>query len=139
MAPSRMEIEIQSPRLVKDGRGLVCEPITPAELSAQCNAHVVLTRPGGVRGNHYHEHGTEIMTVIGPALVRVRDDQGIRDYPVAEGQAQRFTLPPRVAHAILNTGTATGVIVSFSSMPHDPARPDVVREELIDPTLTGGG
>jgi dTDP-4-dehydrorhamnose 3,5-epimerase-like enzyme len=134
-----MEIEIQSPRLVKDERGLVCEPITAAELSAQRNAHIVLTRPGGVRGNHYHEHATEIMTVLGPALVRVRDNQGVRDYPVAEGQAQRFTLPPRVAHAILNTGTATGVIVSFSSGSHDPARPDVVREELIAPAGSGGG
>lgn len=132
-----MEITIQSPRLVKDGRGLVCEPIAPDELSAQRNAHVVLTRPGGVRGNHYHEHATEIMTVLGPALVRVRDNQGVRDYPVAEGQAQRFTLPPRVAHAILNTGIATGVIVSFSSMPHDPLSPDVVREVLIEPALTG--
>jgi dTDP-4-dehydrorhamnose 3,5-epimerase-like enzyme len=132
-----MEIEIQSPRLVKDGRGLVCEPIAPDELSAQRNAHVVLTRPGGVRGNHYHEHATEIMTVLGPALVRVRDNQGVRDYSVAEGQAQRFTLPPRVAHAILNTGIATGVIVSFSSMPHDPLSPDVVREVLIEPALTG--
>jgi UDP-2-acetamido-2,6-beta-L-arabino-hexul-4-ose reductase len=134
-----MEIEIQSPRLVKDGRGIVCEPITSAELAAQCNAHVVLTRPGGVRGNHYHEHGTEIMAVIGPALVRVRDDHGVRDYPVAEGEAQRFTLPPRVAHAILNTGTGIGVIVSFSSCPHDPARPDVVREVLIETALPGGG
>ena len=132
-----MEIEIQSPRLVKDGRGLVCEPIASGELSAQRNAHVVITRPGGVRGNHYHEYATEIMTVIGPALVRVRDDRGIRDYPVAEGQAQLFKLPPRVAHAILNTGTATGVIVSFSSMLHDPLRPDVVREVLIEPALTG--
>jgi UDP-2-acetamido-2,6-beta-L-arabino-hexul-4-ose reductase len=129
-----MDIQIKSPRWVEDARGIVCEPITPSEMPAQNNAHVVLTRPGGVRGNHYHEHGTEIMTVIGPALVRVRDGEGVRDYRVEERQATRFTLPPRVAHAILNTGNATGVIVSFSTWAHDPARPDVVREVLIEPT-----
>ena len=132
-----MEIEIESPRLVEDARGIVCEPITPAELPVQRNAHVVLTRPGGVRGNHYHEHGTEIMTVLGPALVRLRDEEGVRDHRVSEGQAMRFTIPPRVAHAILNTGTAMGLIVSFNSWRHDPDRPDVVREVLIDPASTG--
>lgn len=130
---SAMDLAIETPRVVEDGRGIVCEPIKPDELSGQANAHVVLTRPGGVRGNHYHEHGTEIMTVIGPALVRVRDEQGTRDYPVAPGIALRFTLPPRVAHAILNTGTSMGVIVSFNTYPHDPASPDVVREVLIEP------
>jgi dTDP-4-dehydrorhamnose 3,5-epimerase-like enzyme len=132
-----MEIEIESPRLVEDARGMVCEPITPAELPAQQNAHVVLTRPGGVRGNHYHEHGTEIMTVLGPALVRFRDAAGVKDHAVSEGQALRFTIPPGVAHAILNTGTTMGLIVSFNSWRHDPDRPDVVREVLIDAASTG--
>jgi dTDP-4-dehydrorhamnose 3,5-epimerase-like enzyme len=128
-----MDIEIQTPRWVEDARGVVCEPIGPAELPSQSNAHLVLTRPGGVRGNHYHEHGTEIMTVIGPALVRVRDDQGVRDYPVEDRSALRFTIPPGAGHAVLNTGPGTGVILSFSTWPHDPARPDVVRDLLLDP------
>jgi UDP-2-acetamido-2,6-beta-L-arabino-hexul-4-ose reductase len=127
-----METEMQPLRLAEDIRGFVYEPITAAELAAQQNAHVVLTRPGGVRGNHHHERGTEIMAVMGPALVRIRDAAGIRDYPVSNRQVVRFTLPPKVAHAVLNTGTETGVIVSFNSWPHDPERPDVVREVLIE-------
>jgi dTDP-4-dehydrorhamnose 3,5-epimerase-like enzyme len=132
-----MELELQSLRLAADARGIVYEPITAAELPAQQNAHVVFTRPGGVRGNHYHEHGTEILSVMGPALVRIRDLDGIRDYPVLEREVLRFTLPPRVGHAILNTGTQTNVIVSFNSWPHDPAQPDVVREVLIEPGELG--
>ena len=128
-----MDIEIQSPRWVEDARGVVCEPIGAAELPSQSNAHLVLTRPGGIRGNHYHEHGTEIMTVVGPALVRVRNGQEMRDYPVKDREALRFTIPPGVGHAVLNTGQVVGVILSFSTRPHDPARPDVVRDLLIDP------
>jgi dTDP-4-dehydrorhamnose 3,5-epimerase-like enzyme len=128
-----MDLEIHPLRLAEDARGIVYEPITAAEMPAQQNAHVVYTRPGGVRGNHYHEHGTEIMCVMGPALVRIREPRGIRDYPVAACEVWRFTLPPRVSHAILNTGTETGVIVSFNSWPHDPTKPDVVRDVLIEP------
>jgi len=123
---------MQPLRLAEDIRGFVYEPITAAELPAQQNAHVVLTRPGGVRGNHYHERGTEIMAVMGPALVRIRDESGIRDYLVSDRQVVRFTVPPKVAHAVLNTGTEAGVIVSFNSWRHDPERPDVVREVLIE-------
>ena len=127
-----MELEIESLWVADDDRGLLCEPITAAELPTQRNAHLVLTRPGGVRGNHYHERSTEVMTVVGPALVRLRDGRGIRDISVADRQAMKFTLPPGVAHAVLNTGNTTGVIVSFTTLPHSRTQPDQVREVLID-------
>lgn len=114
-----------------DARGLVIEPLGPDEISAQRNAHLVLTGPGHVRGNHYHRSGTEVAVVLGPALVRLRDADGTRDVTVEPGRAVRFTFPPGVPHAMLNTGDSPLVILSFNTEPHDPARPDVVREVLI--------
>jgi UDP-2-acetamido-2,6-beta-L-arabino-hexul-4-ose reductase len=116
-----------------DARGLVVEPMGPDGYAAQRNAHLVLTGPGHLRGNHYHRHGTEVALVLGPALVRLRDADGLRDYPIEPGQAVRFTLPPGVPHAMLNTGEAPMIILSFNTEAHDPAAPDVVREVLIDP------
>ena len=72
-------------------------------------------------------------TVLGPALVRVVEGDVIRDYHVADGRADRFTFPPGVAHAIQNIGTTPQIAISFNTEPHDPARPDVVREILIEP------
>ena len=115
-----------------DPRGLVLEPLHPDEFPSQRNAHLVLTRPGAIRGNHYHRVGTEVAVVLGPALVRVRDADGLRDHPVDAGRAVRFTFPPGVPHTMLNTGDAPLVILSFNTDPHDPARPDVVREVLIE-------
>ncbi|MBL9166306.1 MAG: cupin domain-containing protein [Verrucomicrobiales bacterium] len=116
-----------------DARGLVLEPLGPAELPLQKNAHLVLTAPGGVRGNHYHRQGTEVMVLIGPALVRLRDGHSgeVRDVKVAPAEVVRFFLPPGVAHAIQNTGDQPLVILSFSDCAHDPQSPDVVREVLI--------
>jgi hypothetical protein len=41
--------------------------------------------------------------------------------------------PPGVAHAIKNTGTATGVQIGFNTIEHDPAHPDVVRDAGMEP------
>jgi hypothetical protein len=58
----------------RDPRGLLIEPLGPVELPAQRNVHLVVTGPGQIRGNHFHRLGTEIVTVLGPALVRLREE-----------------------------------------------------------------
>lgn len=107
------------------------EPLAAGAFAEQRNVHVVLTEPGATRGNHRHLRGTEILTVTGPALVRTREDGEVVDTEVPAGEAYRFTIPPGVAHAVRNTGTAPIVLVSFNTEAHDPENPDVVRDVLI--------
>jgi dTDP-4-dehydrorhamnose 3,5-epimerase-like enzyme len=115
----------------RDPRGLLIEPLGPDELPAQRNVHLVVTGPGQIRGNHFHRSGTEIVTVLGPALVRLREEGQLRDVTIPEGQAYRFVLPPGVSHAVQNTGSKPMVLVSFNSSAYDPASPDVERDVLI--------
>ena len=124
-------VTIEELELHADARGLVFEPAQPEHLAAQRNAHVVITQPGGIRGNHYHCHGSEITVILGPALVRLREAQTIRDVQVPTGKVLRFFFPPGVAHAFQNTGTEPLLAVAFNSQAFDPAQPDVVRETLI--------
>lgn len=114
-----------------DARGMVLEPIGPGDLPTQRNVHLVLTGPGGVRGNHYHERGSEITVAIGPALARYRDGAEVRDLVIPEGRAYRFRIPPGVAHAFQNPGPGILVLIGFNTEANDPARPDVVRDVLI--------
>jgi dTDP-4-dehydrorhamnose 3,5-epimerase-like enzyme len=116
-----------------DARGFVFEPALAAELAGQQNVHVVISEPGAIRGNHFHKRGSEILTIIGPALIRVREDGAVRDVIVADGEVMRCDFPPLVSHAIQNTGPAANVLVAFNTVPHDPAAPDVFRDELIRP------
>ncbi len=104
----------------RDVRGVVFEPLQAGELSAQRNVHVVLTRPGEIRGNHLHPRGTEVFAVMGPALVRIRECGELRDFEVPEGEVWRFEVPPGVAHAIRHGGAGPGLIVSCNTRPHDP-------------------
>lgn len=129
MASSVVQIGLAP--LKRDHRGSVVEPLTPAELSEQRNVHVALTAPGAVRGNHYHERGTEVSIVYGPALIRYRDGDALRDVSVPAGEAYRVVIPPGVAHAIRHAGDEPGVIVSFNTEEHDPERPDTVPDEIL--------
>lgn len=127
--PSRVTIE--RPAVHRDARGWVFEPLRPTEFAEQRNAHVVLSEPDAVRGNHFHRRGTEVLTLVGPALVRLREDGEVRDVEVAPGEVARFTIPPGVSHAFRNTGREPTLLVAFNTEAHDPRDPDVVRDELL--------
>lgn len=124
-------VVIERLRRAADQRGYVYEPIDDMQLRDQRNVHVVLTHPGAIRGNHSHPTGTEITTVCGPARVRIKEGEMLATHDVPEGETWRFTFPPGVVHAFQNTGTAPLVLVSFNTLPHDPANPNTVREVIL--------
>jgi UDP-2-acetamido-2,6-beta-L-arabino-hexul-4-ose reductase len=115
-----------------DERGVVFEPMDAEPLRRQRNVHVVSTLPGFIRGNHFHRGAVEIVTVLGPALVRFREGESVEDVTIGEGEAVRFTFPAGVAHALQNTGDRPNLLIAFIDSVHDPEAPDVVREVLID-------
>ncbi len=130
--PSSENFRCEPVTLHADLRGCVFEPITPGEIPAQRNVHIVLSEPGAIRGNHFHHRGTEIAVVLGVCLVRVRLAEGVRDFVVPAGEAWRFVFPPGVPHAFKNIGDGTQLVAAFNTEAHDPKQPEVVREVLIE-------
>jgi len=114
-----------------DERGFVFEPIEGIDLARQKNTHVVVSRPGAVRGNHYHLKGNEVLVVCGPALVRIREEERTQDFMVDPEEICRLVIPPGISHAIQNTGTKENLLVAFNTQPHDPDNPDTVQDLLI--------
>ena len=129
-----MRVLVEEVPVHRDARGEVFEPLAPDTLRSQRNVHIVLTEPGGIRGNHFHRRGTEVMTVYGPALVRHGVGADVESTRVAEGQALRFTFPPGVAHAVQNVGDKPNVLIVFNTQAHDSVDPDVFRHTLIEPS-----
>ena len=114
-----------------DTRGYVFEPLEGELLANQKNTHVVISRPGAVRGNHYHLRGTETLVVCGPALVRIRKEKDVEDFFIPANTTYRLIIPPGVSHAIQNTGGIDNLLVAFNTEPHDPDQPDLVQDVLI--------
>jgi len=115
-----------------DTRGFVFEPLDVQRLPEQRNVHVAVTEPNAIRGNHFHERSTEITVVLGPALVRLREDGQMRDVMVPDGRAYRFTFAPGVSHAFQGHGNKPMLLVAFNTAVFDPNAPDVVRDLLIE-------
>ncbi|MEN6483309.1 MAG: hypothetical protein ABFD98_00375 [Syntrophobacteraceae bacterium] len=127
-----MHVTIEDLKYFTDGRGSVVEPLEPERIVLQRNVHVVLTEPGCVRGNHYHERGVETLVVYGPALVRTRETPGeALETQVPGGAVFRFHIPPGVSHAVMNTGTGANLLLAFNTVPHDPAAPDTFMDVLF--------
>jgi UDP-2-acetamido-2,6-beta-L-arabino-hexul-4-ose reductase len=127
-----MPLEIDRLAVHSDDRGAVFEPLAVAMIASQHNVHVVVSNPGVVRGNHYHLRGTETIAVVGPALFRFREDSTLHDIAVPEKKVYRFTIPPKVPHAIKNTGECLNIMVAFNTCEHDPQNPDTVQDVLIE-------
>ncbi len=94
-SPPSDRADIEPLQAHHDARGSLFEPLDDRELASQKNVHVVLTEPGGVRGNHFHRTSVEMTAVVGPCLVRLKELQQMRDIEVPAGEIWRFTIPPR--------------------------------------------
>ncbi|HYA41126.1 MAG TPA: hypothetical protein VEF34_07470 [Syntrophobacteraceae bacterium] len=125
------KVVIEEITMHRDQRGVVFEPLSADALAAQRNVHVVLTEPGGIRGNHRHKFGTEIVIVCGPALVRLRDGEEIEERVVGEGCAVRLTIPAKVSHAFKNIGERPNLLICFNNEVHDRGNSDVALDLLI--------
>ena len=126
------QVIIENVARFADTRGWVIEPIGEHQLSTQRNTHVALTEPGAIRGNHFHQHSTEVFVITGPGLVRWRENDLVREVQVPDEQTMRFTIPPGISHAMKNTGPQPMLLVAFSTATHDRANPDTQRDVLIE-------
>jgi len=127
-----MKVSYEQLSVVSDARGFVLEPLVAGDFPGLKNAHIVVSMPGAVRGNHYHRSGKETIAVLGPALVRFREAGETRDVEIPTAQAFRFVFPPGVPHAIKNPGQAPNILMAFNTVPYDSRHPDIERAVLIE-------
>ena len=114
-----------------DARGSVFEPLDAQGLAQQRNVHIVTTAAGETRGNHRHIRGTEVATISGPALIRLREDGQLHELTIPDGETWRLTIPAGVSHAYRNTGNGIMLSVGFNTEQHHPQHSDVERDALF--------
>ena len=113
---------------ITDHRGYLAEVLDAGMLETLEleHAHVVITRPGFVRGNHYHEIKAEVAIWVGPATVRIDAgrDGHVEEVDVGPGEILRQRYPPGVAHAGRANGPGPMFSLHLTDRAHDPANPD---------------
>lgn len=88
---------------------------------------VNISKPGIVKGNHWHHTKNEKFLVVkGKALIQFRDinSDNIIDYHVNGENLQVVDIPPGYTHNIINEGSEDLVTVMWANEPFDPKNPD---------------
>lgn len=99
--------------------------------SGQLSTNV--TKPGVIKGNHWHHSKTEkFMVVCGEGIIRLRRlyDEPIIEYHVDEKDLRVVDIPAGYIHHIENTGNDVLVTLIWSNECFDPEKPDTYPQEL---------
>ena len=110
---------------MSDSRGTLAE-FLKSDSAGQL--FVSRTRPGGVRGNHYHKTKTEKFLVLeGQGIIRFRRVDGtgeLLEYPVEGADFRVLDIPPDYTHSIENTGSTDLIVLFWASEIFNPDTPD---------------
>lgn len=113
-----------------DARGSLAELIK-SEAGGQI--FVSTTRPGIVRGNHYHDTKVEKFCVLrGQAVIRFRhvSEDTAFAYEVSGERLELVDIPPGYTHSIENVSEEEMIVLFWAGEPFDPRRPDTYACEV---------
>jgi UDP-2-acetamido-2,6-beta-L-arabino-hexul-4-ose reductase len=119
-----------APEMKRDERGWLFELIK-SEKAGQI--FISSTKPGKVRGNHYHDTKVEKFCLVkGKARISLRKVNSSEQYAfdVDDNSIQIVDIPPGYTHAIQNTGTEDCIVLFWANEVMDPTRPDTYRLEV---------
>lgn len=114
----------------RDDRGWLAE-IVKSQRGGQI--FVSETKPGVVRGQHYHETKIEKFIVVrGQGRIRFRSLKNGEtwQFDVMGDQPSIVDIPPGVTHSIENTGNTEMTTLFWASEVFDVSRPDTYREPV---------
>ena len=92
-----------------------------------------ISKPGIVKGNHWHNSKNEKFIVIsGSGVIRLRKigENEIIEYYVNDQKLQVVEIPPGYTHNIKNIGNVDMVTVMWANECFDPEKPDTYYEEV---------
>ena len=106
-----------------DARGSFTEFLRTPERG---QVSVNISRPGIVKGNHWHTKNEKFLVVRGEGVIRFRriDSDQVIEYRVSGDKLQVVDIPCGYTHNIENVGDGDLVTVMWANEAFDPDRPD---------------
>jgi dTDP-4-dehydrorhamnose 3,5-epimerase-like enzyme len=122
-----MKIQITELSNLGDGRGFsFTAPVEGLDfVGRMADVHLAATKPGAVRGNHYHLRRREAIMVLPGAKWSLHWDEGegsAAEHREFSGEGSVLVLvSPGASHAVRNDGDGLLWLVAISSETYDPA------------------
>jgi UDP-2-acetamido-2,6-beta-L-arabino-hexul-4-ose reductase len=128
-----MELEIREFDAKDDERGIFIEILKSNEIKEQIKeVLLIVSKPGVVRGNHYHEKKAEWLCLLkGKAKFLYIDiETGEKKELVIDNKPTIIKTPLRVAHATKNIGKDDLYLLEISNHLYSED-PDMFRKEIM--------
>lgn len=117
-----------------DFRGVLVENTDPQILAGSRHFFYTTTKPGVVRGNHYHEHKIEWFCILKGTCRFVSEDIKTKKRKVTiitDSDDVLFRTEPFVAHAMENAGDTEMLFLGFVNEVLDKDNPDTYPYKVI--------
>jgi UDP-2-acetamido-2,6-beta-L-arabino-hexul-4-ose reductase len=118
------------PRLHSDARGQLFEIL---RLAGGGQIFFSTTKPGVIRGNHFHSRKVEWFCVVrGEAVIRLRrvGDNNVREFRVSGNSPQFISIPPLHTHQIENVGQEDLLTMFWCNEIFQASDPDTFYEQV---------
>jgi dTDP-4-dehydrorhamnose 3,5-epimerase-like enzyme len=120
-----------------DERGFLIEFLREDEkfMNFKGQIYASTIAPGTIRGNHFHEHKTEVFAVMRGKMkvfIQHRDGGDIKEYEI-DGYGEnieRIIVEPNYAHTFINTGDEEVVLLAWGDQVHDHSGPDQYQHDI---------
>lgn len=131
---NKIKSEHFSLRKHTDSRGWLMENAKPEFLSEIRHFFICQSKPGQIRGNHYHHHKKEWFFILqGEARVYLYDlrTKKRKSFIVKQGSNKLIEMAPEVAHAIQNIGKEKLLMLAFVNEVFAPKNPDTYTHIIL--------
>jgi UDP-2-acetamido-2,6-beta-L-arabino-hexul-4-ose reductase len=118
------------PQLRTDERGQLFEIL---RLAGGGQIFFATTKPGVIRGNHFHSRKVEWFCVVrGEAVIRLRrvGDSRVREFRVSSSSPEFISIPALHTHQIENVGSEDLLTMFWCNEIFQPADPDTFQEKV---------
>lgn len=128
-----MNIEVKKLAVIADNRGWLTEILKNEPSQTIEQIHFSLSKPGMIRGNHYHKHRTEwLLVTSGMGKVFLEDNITkekseltlMADCPVL------IKISPNITHAIVNCGDEPMHLLAVTNQKHDSKDTDTHQKNI---------
>lgn len=137
-----MQLEITQLSKISDKRGWLIEIINDKTDQRTKNIHYSYSKPGAIRGNHYHEHKTEWLCVTYGTGRIVLEDNGTKErkeLEVSGNSPVLVKIPPKITHAIENCDASLSMhLMVIMNEEYNSTDPDTYLKQLIFPKAQQG-
>ena len=113
----KVKIYRHSEQMKQDRRGWAFFPFQAGpDVRPPCETeslHLVMSEPGAIRGNHFHDHSAEWFCVFGGQGELYYEEDGLVQTARLDRDDLVIYIPPGVPHAVKNIGSTPLFLLAF--------------------------